>query len=113
MPKFDIDTIESDSINIDVDDYVNACTRTEISGLLSEIKREYPYIFDSEVEDEINDAVNTALEQRDLEELEESPRSEGQRIFNRYINTLKQEWISISKEDTDIIATIAKKYGAL
>ena len=113
MPKFKIDVDETDSIDIDVDEYVDACTKREISQLLSEIKYEYPHIFDSEIEDQIDDAVNTALEKRDLEELEESPRSEGQRIFNRHINTLKQEWISISKEDTDIIATIAKKYGAL
>ena len=113
MPKFKLDVDQYDSINIDLDEFVNACTRTEISGLLTEIKREYPNIFEIEVEDEIDDAVNTALEKRDLEELEESPRSDGQRIFNRHINTLKREWISISKEDTDIIAIIAKKYGAL
>ena len=72
-------------ISIDPSEYVSACGRKEIEELLDEIRRYEMY----------------------------ETRSVGQSIFNNHLNSLKQAWYSVSKEDADIIAIIAKKYGAL
>jgi len=112
MPRFEKlqDPIEFD---IYPDEYVDKCTSSEIGDLIRTIKREYPIIFDGEIEDEVERQVESAVEEK-IQEMEgEDPRSDGQRIFNYHLSILKQEWYSVTKEDADIIAILAKKYGAV
>ena len=114
MPTFThTPKVEPIEIDIDVDEFVDKCTHSEVRQLMRALKRDATGIYESEIEDDINDAVEDALDRYKEEELDDLPRSDSQRIFNRHINTLKQEWVSISKEDADIIAILAKKYGAV
>lgn len=114
MPTFThTPKVEPIEIDIDIDYFVDKCTSSEVRELLRTIKRDATGIYDEYIEDDINDAVDDAIERREREEAEEGPRGEGQRIFNYHLHTLKQEWYSISKEDADIIAILAKKYGAV
>jgi len=105
--------VEPIEIDVDVDYFVDKCTHSELRELMRVMKRDATGIYESGIEDDVEEAVENALDKYKEEELEDSPRSDSQRIFNRHINTLKQEWISVSKEDADIIAILAKKYGAV
>jgi uncharacterized protein YicC (UPF0701 family) len=105
--------VEPIEIDVDIDQFVDKCTHSEVRELMRVLKRDATGIYESEIEDDINDAVENALDKYKDEEIEEGPRSDGQRIFNYHLHTLKQEWYLVSKEDGDIIAILAKKYGAL
>jgi hypothetical protein len=114
MPTFThTPKVEPIEIDVNIDDFVDKCTSSELRELMRVMKRDASGIYDEQIEDDIDEAVENALDRYKEEELEDSPRSDSQRIFNRHINTLKQEWISVSREDADIIAIIAKKYGAV
>ena len=99
MSRFDVD-----SITIDPDDYVYACGRKEIKELLDEIRRCETETYDEFIEGDVNELVQNRMDET---------RSVGQSIFNNHLNSLKQAWYSVSKEDADIIAILAKKHGAV
>ena len=105
--------VEPIEIDVDVDYFVDKCTHSELRDLMRVMKRDATGIYESEIEDDIEQAVEDALDKYKEEELEDGPRSDGQRIFNYHLHTLKQGWYSVSKEDADIIAILAKKYGAV
>lgn len=71
---------------------------------------------DSELRETYDSLINDyGMEGEENEETvrEETVRSEGQRNFNRYLRALKESWISVSKEDGQIIEVLGKKYGAV
>jgi hypothetical protein len=105
--------VEPIEIDVDIDMFIDRCTHSEVREVMRVIKRDATGIFDSEIESDIEQAVANAMEEHRQEELDESPRSESQRIFNRHIDTLKREWYSITNEDIELIAIIAQKYGSL
>jgi hypothetical protein len=88
MPTFN----ESVDVDIEPHEYLENCTDRELKELYNSLVEDY----DMEREQETEDV-----------------RSEGQRKFNRHLNTLKENWISISKEDAQIIEVLGKKYGAV
>jgi len=102
MPRFDVD-----SITIDPDDFVSKCTDHEIEELLNEIRRTSSEIYDDFIDGDINERI------QEQENGMDNPRSESHRVFNNNLIALKMGYYSVSKEDADIIAIIAKKYGAL
>jgi tRNA splicing ligase len=99
MPRFDVD-----AITIDPDEYVSACGEREIEELLDEIRRTSTEVYDEFIESDIEEAVQDYMDES---------RSDGQRIFNYHLNYLKSSWYSVIKEDADIIAILAKKYGSV
>ena len=99
MPRFNVD-----DIIIDPDDYVNECSSKEIEELLDEIRARDTEVYDDFIKGDIEEAL-----QNDMNET----RSNGQRIFNQHLKALREGWYSISKEDSDIITILAKKYGAV
>jgi hypothetical protein len=99
MPSFNVD-----SVRIDPEEYVNECSECEIRELINEIRDNYADIFEEEIKDDVDEAIQNCTD--DI-------RSEGHRIYINHLNTLKREWYSVTKEDAEIIAILAKKYGAL
>lgn len=74
----------------------------------------YPGDFLSECSrKELQETYEMLLENYGMGEQEEKIRSEGQRNFNRHLTTLRESWISVSKEDAQIIEVLGKKYGAV
>jgi hypothetical protein len=101
MPRFNVD-----SISIDPDEYVSKCSSREIRELVDELYGSHPFEFD----DIINDALDKAsVQERGTIEV----RSESHRQFLINLNSLRMAWYSVEKEDADIIAILAKKYGSL
>lgn len=78
-------------INVDLDEFLEQCTEKELKELYEALQKDY------DMEEETDDQV----------------RSESQRVFNRNIRTLKENWPSITKEDAQIIEVLGKKYGAV
>ena len=105
MPRFNVD-----SIDIDPDDYVNECGEGEIKELLEEIKRSETEIYEDFIKDDVEEEIQ---EQEDGLGYMDNLRSESHRVFNNNLRALKMGYYSVSKEDADIIAILAKKYGAL
>lgn len=79
-------------LDIDPDEFLSACSNKELKETFELLTENYGYGED--------------------DDKDESPRSEGQRNFNRYLRALKENWISVSKEDAQIIEVLGKKYGA-
>lgn len=102
MPRFDVD-----SITIDPSEYVSACGRKEIEELLDEIRRTETETYDEFIEGDVQEGIQKR------EDGMGDPRSESHRVFNNNLQALKMGWYSVSKEDADIIAILAKKYGAV
>lgn len=44
---------------------------------------------------------------------DESIRSDGERNFYYHLQVLKDSWLSMTKEDAQIIEILSKKYGAV
>ena len=121
MPKF---TIDPPSLNVSPDEFIEACSPREIDTLLDALKA----INEDDFESRVQFSPERFLDRCQHWELErtysllreyygigddDDARSEGQRVFNYHLTCLKEEWLSISNEDADIIAILAKKYGAL
>jgi hypothetical protein len=79
-------------VDVEPDEFLEKCTDKELKEIYESLKEDY------EMEEKVE---------------EESVRSEGQRNFNRYLRALKENWITVSKEDTQIIEVLGKKYGAV
>lgn len=62
---------------------------------------------------ELYDALQEDYGMGELGSGTEDVRSEGHRIFLRNLHQLKESWISISREDAEIINILAKKYGGV
>ena len=99
MPHFDVD-----SISIDPEDYLDACSSRERRDLLDELHARYP--------EEFNDIIEDALDDASVE-VEDVIRSDSHRLFIYHLNTLRKGWYGVSREDADIIAILSKKYGAI
>ena len=99
MSRFD-----SDPISIDPEEYIGACTSREITELVDELYDKHPEEFDEIIEDALVDASV---------QVEDEVRSESHRQFILNLSHLRREWYGMAKEDADIIAILAKKYGAV
>lgn len=88
MPTFSQDV----DIDIDPSDYLDHCSTKELQELYDALKDDYG---------------------NEIEDRSEIVRSESHRVFLKNLNSLKQSWDSVSKEDAEIISVIAKKYGAV
>jgi len=71
--------------------FLERCSKNELLELYNSMKIDY----------DLDDAYDKRV------------RSESQRLFNKNITHLKNSWYNITKEDCEIIATLAKKYGAI
>ena len=120
MPKFTVDPL-----SITPEYFMENCSRKEIEKLIEVLKED----FENELEEHCHPSPATFLEKCNPWEISETydmlkndysvgkeddyVRSESQRIFNHHLTYLKENWLAISNEDTEIIAILAKKYGAL
>ena len=120
MPRFTVDPVV-----IEPSEYLEACLPRDVDKLIQILKSD----FEDELEDGVHPSPDKFLNQCSSGELYEThtllhddygidadddePRSEGQRQFNNHLMCLKQNWLSVTKEDADIISIIGKKYGAL
>ncbi len=78
-------------IDVDYKEFLEQCSNNELLELYNCLKVDY-----------------------DLdEEHDKKVRSESQRLFNKNLTHLKNSWYNITKEDNEIIAILAKKYGAI
>jgi hypothetical protein len=118
MPTFIVD-----SITIDPEEFVEACTPNQIGEIVNILSND----FNDDIKDSIHLSPDEFLDKSSHFELEDTfsmlkenygmkddddPRSDGQRIFNNHLNQLKASWLAVTKEDADIITILAKKYGA-
>jgi hypothetical protein len=119
MPKFTVDPVV-----IEPGEFLENCTPREVDKLIEILRDD----FEDELESCIKLSPETFLDKCHSGELEvthnllhdqygigedEDARSEGQRLFNYHLTCLKEGWLSVSKEDADIIAILSKKYGAM
>ncbi len=91
MANFEFDF--SENIDISPDEFLENCSKTELQETFNSLITNYKFTGAPDEEDNI--------------------RSEGQRQFLYHLNILSQSWLSIIKEDAQIIGLIAKKYGAI
>ena len=82
-----------DDIDIDPDDYIDACNSHEIRELINALKET----------DEFDENCDELL----------IGQFQVNASFIKDILTLKNSWIGMSLEDEETIHMIAKKYGAL
>jgi hypothetical protein len=85
MPYF-----HADDVDISPDRFLEECSRNELKETVQILKDGYGLPDDEEKED---------------------VRSESQRQFNQNLQSLKKNWLSVSKEDAEIINILGKKYG--
>lgn len=119
MPRFTVDPVL-----IEPSEFVEACLPRDIEKIIDLLMED----FKDELESCIKLSPETFLDKCHSGELEithnllhdqygigedDDARSEGQRQFNYHLTSLKDGWLSVTKEDADIIAILAKKYGAL
>lgn len=119
MPRF-----ETPAIVVTPEEFVEACLPRDVDKLIEILKEDYQ----DELEKEIHPSPEDFLEKCHHGELEvtynllqdqygigkdEDERSESQRQFNYHLSCLRYGWLAITKEDAEIIAILAKKYGAL
>lgn len=121
MPKF---PVEPQSVNISPEDFVEACLPRDVDKLIDILAEDHRDALESCIklspEDflekchsgELEMTHNMLHDNYGIGE-DEDARSEGQRQFNYHLTCLKEAWLSVSKEDADIIAILAKKYGAV
>ena len=120
MPAFEVEPLI-----VTVDEFIERCLPYDIDKLLRRLKED----FEDDMEDLVHPSPYKFLQQCSTGELYEThdlihedysriihnddtePRSDGQRIFNKHLQCLKESWYSISKEDGYIIEILAKKYG--
>lgn len=89
MPQF---TERTDvDIDIDVDEFLDECDRDEIKEII-EWLRDSEYITDDDLLDE------------------DSPQSAVEQLFAEDIAKIRRAYLTMSREDMDIINQIAKKY---
>ena len=123
MPKITF-KLEPPVMEVSPDDYLEACSPREVDKLIDLLTEDHR----DDLESCIKLSPETFLDKCHPGELEithtmlhenygigndEDARSEGQRLFNHHLTCLREGWLSVSKEDADIIAILAKKYGAL
>lgn len=89
MPRFNID-----DIFIEPEEFLEACSNKELSETFEQLQENYGFTSDEE------------------KEIEET-RSEGHRIFLKNLHALRESWLSMTKEDAQIIEVLGKKYGAV
>lgn len=89
MPRFSID-----DIHIDPDEFLEACSNKELNETFDQLQENYG--FESDEEKEVEDV-----------------RSEGHRNFLKNLRTLRESWLSVTKEDAEIIDVLGRKYGAV
>lgn len=77
-------------VDVDIDEFLEKCSSKELKDLYESLKEDYG----DEVEPE-------------------NIRSDGQRMFVKHLVHLRDNWYSVTKEDVEIIAIIAKKYGSV
>lgn len=77
-------------IDVDIDDFLENCSSMELKEIYTALKDDYKEY-----------------------EKDESIRSDGERNFYYHLQVLKDSWLSMTKEDAQIIEILSKKYGAV
>lgn len=108
MPYFSSN--RPDDIQITPGEFIDACSSSEISRLLDELSGTSAFNQKFGDPDELEDLQN---EKAEVLKLAKNVRSQSHRNFLYYLQYLKYHWWDISKEDSEIIANVAKKQGAL
>jgi len=88
MPDFDYDG----SIDIDVDDFLSACSKRDINDII-----------DALVEDGYLKNINRAIE-------EHSQMSAPEQLFEQALSKLHGKCNQLSKTEEEIIMTLAKRF---
>jgi hypothetical protein len=119
MPKITIEPV-----TVTPEDFIEACTPRDIDRVIEILKED----FEDDLVQNVHPSVEKFLDDCNHFEKEEAyeslkddygfdedsdVRSESQRLFNYHLSCLKNGWLGVSKEDADIIAILAKKYGAV
>jgi hypothetical protein len=119
MPKFAVE-----NLSVTPEEFIEACTPRDMDRVIEILKED----FEDEFEQNVHPSVEKFLNDCNHFEKEEAfeslkdeygfdednqVRSESQRQFNYYLSSLKNGWLSVTREDADIIAILAKKYGAV
>jgi hypothetical protein len=86
MPYF-----RSDDVDISPDRFLEECSNKELKETFQILKDGYGYGLPDEDDEPV--------------------RSETQRQFNHNLQSLKNNWLSVCKEDAEIINILGKKYG--
>jgi hypothetical protein len=123
MPKITF-KLEPPVMEVSPGDYLEACSPREVDKLIDLLAEEHQ----DALESCIKLSPETFLDKCHSGELEfthkllhdaygigedDDARSEGQRLFNHHLTCLREAWLSVSKEDAEIVAILGKKYGAL
>jgi hypothetical protein len=92
MPDFPVE-----DLNITPGEFVDACNQSEIDDLLTELEGHQSFrerYFGNDDKDD-------------------GPRAYSHSVFNQNLFALKKAWYQVEKEDAEIIAILAKKYGVV
>ena len=95
MPYFSYNV---EDLNISPDEFLEQCSKREQTETYNLLIENYGF--------GLEDNIDTDLEDNYV-------RSEAHRVFLKSLQSLKQNWYSINKEDAQIIDIIAKKYGSI
>ena len=119
MPKFNVEPL-----SVTPEEFIEACLPKDIDKVIEVLQED----FSDELVEHVHPTVEKFLDDCDHFEREEAYislrddydfgedseiRSETQRLFNYHLACLKNGWLSVTKEDAEIVAILAKKYGAV
>lgn len=119
MPKFVVEPLL-----VSPEDFFEACTPRDVDKIIELLKEDHQDDLEQSVHPSVEkfledcnyfereNAYELLKEQYEFDE-DKDARGESQRLFNYHLSCLKEGWLSITKEDAEIIAILAKKYGAI
>jgi hypothetical protein len=119
MPRFTVEPLV-----VEPGEFLDSCTPRDIDKVIEILKEDFMDELEQNVHPSVEKFIDDCnkFEKEDAFELLKNDygfnedgeiRSESQRLFNHHLSCLKDGWISVTKEDADIIAILAKKYGAV